>query len=159
MVRLIQKNFHTLLPLVLGLCLLSGGNNSEAASGKIYKVLPHFLDTQGRHSLSPSLYERDAYQYFLRNTPAQRSGVAYDVRWKTRGSKEPRLRLELRGVKEKKVRQIEREITVKKKGWFSSWSRVGLTGSAYEALDEINAWRVTLWDGETMLDEDKSFLW
>ena len=32
------------------------------AASKISKVLPHLLDKQGRHTLSPSLLERDAYQ-------------------------------------------------------------------------------------------------
>ncbi len=32
-----------------------------AASARIAKVLPQLLDLEGRHALSPSLYDRDAY--------------------------------------------------------------------------------------------------
>src|SRR5439155_1231097 len=45
----------------------------RGAEAKIYKVLPTFIDKEGRHSLSPSLYERDAYQAQLRKHPEQRA--------------------------------------------------------------------------------------
>ena len=39
------------------------------------------------------------------------------------------------------------------------WNGIALTGEDYKAFGEVTAWRVTLWDGETMLAEQKSFLW
>src|ERR1051326_1208519 len=70
----------------------------QAGSAKILKVLPQYLDEEGRHALSPSLYERDAYQYFLRKNPSKRGGLRFDVNWKAKGSKSETLilRLELR---------------------------------------------------------------
>ncbi len=58
---------------------------AHAASGKVLKVLPHFLDLQGRHALSPSLFERDAYQAHLRKNPAEVSALRFDVEWSGRG--------------------------------------------------------------------------
>ena len=55
-----------------------------AATGRVIKVLPHFLDLKGRHSLSPSLYDRDAYQAQLRQHPEQRSALRFDVHWKAK---------------------------------------------------------------------------
>ena len=52
---------------------------SQAAEGKIIKVLPHLLDKKGRHTLSPSLYERDAYQAKLRTHPEDISALRFDV--------------------------------------------------------------------------------
>ena len=42
---------------------------AHAGSAKVLKVLPHFLDEKGRMALNPSLYARDAYQGYLRQTP------------------------------------------------------------------------------------------
>ena len=53
--------------LAAALLLLGVISTTDAARpGKISKVLPHWLDLQGRHTLSPSLLERDAYQAKLR---------------------------------------------------------------------------------------------
>jgi hypothetical protein len=38
--------------------LLAAPLAAPAATGKVVKVLPHFLDLKGRHSLTPSLYDR-----------------------------------------------------------------------------------------------------
>src|SRR6059036_401414 len=81
-------------------CCFAAVLSANASTGKVLKVLPHFLDTNGLHTLSPSLYERDAYQAYLRQHPEKRSGIRFDVQWKAKGpSFEPRtLRLELRGI-------------------------------------------------------------
>src|SRR5262245_38003531 len=83
------------------LCLVVAGYPSLGMAGetraRIYKVLAHFVDSKGRHSLSPSLYERDAYQAELRRHPERISGMRFDVNWRVRNASEPiRLRLELR---------------------------------------------------------------
>jgi len=59
--------------------LMAGSLSASAATGKILKVLPQFLDTKGRNSLSPSLYERDAYQVVLREHPERRSAMRFYV--------------------------------------------------------------------------------
>jgi hypothetical protein len=133
---------------------------SKADDAKILKVLPHFLDAKGRHTLSPSLYERDAYQARLRNHPELVSGLRFDVQWKPRGSKgkDLKLRLELRGGKaDSKPMTIEEK--VKAKGLFTTWSKLSMSKQQFQTLGGITAWRATLWDGEKMLNESKSFLW
>ena len=144
---------------MLGLLLVAFGPNAQAASAKILKVLPHLLDEQGRHTLSPSLYERDAYQAHLREHPEKCSGLRFDVRWKaTTGSLTPvRLFVEIRGGKEPKPVVIVQGI--ERRRWYQRWTPLTLDGESYRELGEVVAWRVSLWDGDTLLAEQKSFLW
>src|SRR5690349_20263207 len=75
---------------------------ASAATGRITKVLPHLLDLEGRHALSPSLYDRDAYQARLRQHREQVSGIRFDVQWKAKGPVSAQLSVivEMRGVLE-----------------------------------------------------------
>jgi hypothetical protein len=136
--------------------------NAFGATGRVLKVLPHFLDSQGRHSLSPSLYDRDAYQLHLRRHPAERSGMRFDIQWKKKGGVfEPlKLTVELRGVAQGNLpKQLVLEQPVEPQGWFSHWTSLQLTGEDYRDLGEVTAWRVSLWEGAQRLGEQKSFLW
>jgi len=142
--------------------VLCAGAAADAATGKVIKVLPHLRDLEGRHMLTPSLYDRDAYQVYLRQHPEKRSGLQFDVQWKARGTAaEPlKLRIELRGTAHGNlppVTTLERD--VKPGGWFSHWISVPLTGNDYKAFGDVTAWRVTLWEGTRLLSEQRSFLW
>ena len=135
---------------------------AAAESGQVMKVLPHFLDTNGLHTLSPSLYERDAYQAYLRLNPEKRTGIRFDVQWKAKGPAfEPRtLRLELRGIAKGSLpRELTLEQGVTSAGWFGRWTSFLLTGDKYRDFGEVTAWRVTLREGDQLLGEQKSFLW
>jgi hypothetical protein len=133
------------------------------AESKVIKVLPHFLDLRGRHALHPSLYERDAYQAKLGQTPALRFALRFDIQWKDGGLKEAKLRVELRGSPAGSTstnsKPVVLEKTVKPDGWFSNWSAIKLEGEEYKKFGELVAWRVTLWDGDKQVGEQKSFLW
>ncbi len=131
------------------------------SSGKIFKVLPHFVDQKGRHSLSPSLYERDAYQALLKKTPELISTIRFDVQWNARSaSKESlKLRIELRGSKLKSKNPLILEQDVLRKGIFAHWSAMVLDKEKYRDLGEVVSWRATIWAGERQLAEQKSFLW
>jgi hypothetical protein len=133
----------------------------QAATGRVIKVLPHFLDLQGRHTLSPSLYERDAYQAKLRQHPEERSGMRFDVQWKAATTAPPlKLRVELRGTARGELpAKTVLETTVKPGGWFSHWTSLPLKGAEYEKIGEVTAWRVTLWEGDRLLSSQNSFLW
>ena len=132
---------------------------AEAAPARLVKVLPHFVDRQNRIALSPSLYERDAYQAQLRANPDQRLGLRFDVQWRAQTRDTFRLRVELRGNlgSEGTSAIIEERVTFK--GFINSWSKVHFTGAAYVKFGELSAWRATLWDGDTLIAEQKSFLW
>jgi hypothetical protein len=152
---------HRARSLVFVAALLLVTVSAGAATGRVVKVLPHFLDAKGRHMVSPSLYERDAYQAMLRLHPEKRSGIRYDVQWKTRGAAfaPVKLRVELRGIAEG---NLPRQMTLEKEakpGRFENWTALELSGDAYKKFGEITAWRVTLWEGEQLLGEQKSFLW
>ncbi len=133
----------------------------SAATGRVIKVLPHYLDLQGRHALSPSLYDRDAYQVQLRQHTNQCSGIRYDIQWKAKAAKGTvlKLRLELRGTAKGDLPYqtiLEKEV---KPGWFSKWTSLTLGGEDYKKFGEVVAWRATLWDGDQLVGEQKSFLW
>ena len=136
--------------------------SAEAAPGRVMKVLPHLLDTNGFHTLHPSLYERDAYQAFLREHPEKRSGIRFDVRYRSRSPAfgTLKLRVELRGIAEGNLpRQRVLEQGVEPSGWLGRWTGLLLTGEEYRKFGEITAWRATLWEEDELLAEQKSFLW
>src|SRR6266576_74175 len=87
--------------LFLFFCAASLGLSMRAADSnlRISKVLPHLVDKKGRHSVSPSLFERDAYQGWLRHHPEEVSTLRYDFQWKGDvASSDPiTVRLETRG--------------------------------------------------------------
>ena len=139
--------------------LHSGIATAAESSGRLLKVLPHYLDKEGRHTLSPSLYERDAYQAQLKRTPDARSGLRFDVQWKSHTNAPLVLRVELRGSFEGKPTAAKLEVPLQRKGWSSRWTSVTLRDEEYRKFGEMIAWRAGLWQGETLLSEQKSFLW
>ena len=136
---------------------------AEGSPAKIIKVLPHFLDKEGRKSLSPSLYERDAYQVVLRKDRTQCSALRYDIQWKATGlaksAEKLKLRLELRTTKGSSSETTRMEQAVVPRSWGSRWSAITLDGKIFEEIGEVSAWRVTLIQGDKTLAEQKSFLW
>jgi hypothetical protein len=135
---------------------------AAAATGSVIKVLPQLLDQKGQHTVSPSLYDRDAYQAYLRLHPTNITGIRFAVEWKaSHAAAAPiKLRVELRGqAKGDLPPKTILEQEVKPGGWFSHWAYLPLTGEAYRKIGSVTAWRATLWDGDRLLSEQKSFLW
>ena len=135
---------------------------APAATGRVIKVLPQFLDLKGYNSLTPSLYERDLYQARLRVHTNECSGMRFNVQWKAKGQAAAplKLRIELRGVAHGDFpKQLVLETPVEPGGWFSHWTAVNLTGQEYKSFGEVTGWRTTLWEGSQLLGEQKSFLW
>jgi hypothetical protein len=149
-----------LLTLALLLALGAGGSLRAADAARVIKVLPHFLDLQGRHSVSPSLFDRDAYQDQLRRNPEQRGGLRFDVHWKAPGASATNLALilQIRGSKLPADKPLVVEQPVRPRR-FGTWTSVTLGPGTLAALGEPTAWRVTLWSGNERLAEQKSFLW
>jgi hypothetical protein len=149
-----------IIRLLIVATLLICSVNGMAADGKIIKVLPHLLDKNGKHTLSPSLYERDAYQAKLRNSPEEISALRFDVQWKSKASKGAvlKLKIEARGNKAgSKTATLEGKVN--DNGFFSTWSRLPLSKEEYARLGGIGAWRATLWQDDKQIAELKSFLW
>jgi len=143
-------------------CLLAMPFPAAAATGSVIKVLPLFLDLEGRRAPSPSLYDRDAYQESLRRHPERRSGMSFEIQWKTHGGvySPLKLRVELRGSAKGDLPSYKvLETEVKPGGWFSHWTSLPLVGEDYREMGTVTAWRVTLWEGDELLGEQKSFLW
>jgi hypothetical protein len=144
---------------VAALAIFALALTAHAAEGRIVKVLPHFLDKNGKHTLHPSLFERDAYQAHLKTHPELCSGMRFDVQWKGRKLQDPKLKLEVRGAKIP-ARQTETfSHDLKSGGLFSRWVGITVPVEDFNRLGAIVAWRVSLWDGQNQLIEQKSFLW
>jgi hypothetical protein len=132
-----------------------------AQSGRVIKVLPLLLDLKGHDAISPSLFDRDAYQAFLRLHTNDISAIRFDVLWKASNLKGAtlKLRAELRGVGEHGLpRQTVLETEVMP-AFFRSWTSLTLGGDELKNIGALVAWRVTLWNGGQLLGEQKSFLW
>jgi hypothetical protein len=147
--------------ILLLLGSLSAAFAANTITGSVVKVLPLFLDLKGHDAISPSLFDRDAYQSYLRQHTNEISAVRFDVLWKASNAKNSKLKLraELRGVGAgglPKQTVLETEVTP---GFFRSWTSLTLGGDDYKNFGEVVAWRVTLWNGEALLGEQKSFLW
>jgi len=132
-----------------------------AATGRVVKVIPLFLDLKGHDAKSPSLFDRDAYQAWLRQHTNDISAIRFDVLWKASNLKGAKLKLraELRGVGERglpRLTTLETEVTP---GFFRSWTSLTLGGDDLRNFGSLVAWRVTLWNGDQQLGEQKSFLW
>jgi hypothetical protein len=147
-----------LLALALGFCLSTA---SWAADGKLLKVLPLLLDKKGRHALSPSLFERDAYQAQLRKHIDLVSGVRFDIQWKVKGAApgDLTLRLEVRASKQPGAKPVLREVPLKQSwsGW--GWSSIEFKDQEFADLGEILAWHASILESGQTLGEISSFLW
>ncbi len=142
-----------------GVLLLAAGT-AHAGADRVVKVLPHYVDAAARHALSPSLFERDAYQALLRAHPEKRGGLRFDVRWKARRTpgQTRRLRLELISATHPRARPLVREVDLPARRT-RGWARVEVDAEAARALGEWSAWRVTLWTNGRPAAELHSFLW
>lgn len=148
------------IAILIFVCAIVAANASDA-NGRIIKVLPLYLDLKGHDAISPSLFDRDAYQAQLREQPTNISAIRFDVLWKASAAKNAplKMRAELRGaVTNGFPRQaiLETNVTAH---FFSHWTSLKLNGDDFENLGTLVAWRVTLWDGDKLLAEQKSFLW
>lgn len=145
-----------ILALLLGLLVPA----VALAEVGLSKVLPHYLDRNGHHFLSPSLFERDAYQKWLRDNPEEQSGIRYDVRWRSNVAGTYVIKVELRGdFEEKKQKTLAIAEEVERKGPGAKWTPLTLKGEDFENFGPIVAWRVTVSRDGVVLDEQTSFLW
>lgn len=150
-----------LLMILFLLGSLASVSASDLVTGHIVKMLPLFLDLKGRDAISPSLFDRDAYQFYLRQHTNEISAIRFDVLWSASNAKnaELKLRLELRGTGPGSLpRQTTLEQAVMPH-FFRHWTSFTLTGDDLKNFGEVNSWRATLWSGDQMLAEQKSFLW
>lgn len=134
---------------------------ADEISGRVVKVLPFYVDLQGQIAKSPSLFDRDAYQAYLREKTNEVSAMRYDVQWKASKFDDARLklRLELRGVGDHGVPKLQTLETNIPAGTFHEWTSMTLSGDDYKKFGTAVAWRATLWNSDTLLGEQKSFLW
>jgi len=150
-----------LLMILLLLGSLPAAFASDAVTGRVFKVLPLFLDLKGHDALSPSLYDRDAYQVYLHQHTNEVSAIRFDVLWKapkTAGAKLD-LFVELRGIGANGMpTQFTLGQTVTP-GFHRRWTSMTLGGVDLKSFGQLVAWRATLWSGDQLIGEQTSFLW
>jgi len=159
-VKVIVPPMHRLL-MVLFLIGSFSASAADTATGRVVKVLPLVLDLKGRAALSPSLFDRDAYQAYLRLHTNEISAVRFDVLWSTSHADRDGLevRLELRGVGPDGLpRQTTLEQAVQPH-FFRYWTSLTLGGEELRHFGSVVAWRASLWSGGQRLAQEESFLW
>ncbi len=152
---------RALLILLLSLGVVAAARAADPVTGRIVKVLPFLLDQQGRNATSPSLFDRDAYQAWLREHTTNVAAVRFDVLWKATQAPDEKIKIavDLRGIATNNVPRLCTLETNVTPGMFRKWSAIPLAGEDYKNFGEVIAWRVTLWNGGQLLSEQKSFLW
>ena len=138
------------------LCALLAGCSTAP---KVVKVLPHLRNHEGRIALSPSLYDRDAYQTQLRARPDQRGGLQFDIAWRAPATGRLKLLIEMRGASSNELTTARLEVPLHGGGALQRWAKATLAGGDYAKFGDLSAWRVSLWNGGDLLAEQKSFLW
>lgn len=163
---------RSLLLLALALLTLGAGPSStlptapstppQLPAPRLIKVLPHYLDADGRHTRGPSLFDRDAYQFELRQDPNLRTGLRFDVQCRIPpgAGRDFTLRVELRGSNAPAPSPIIVEAPLPRRPSYAPWTRLLLTPEQYAALGELMAWKVTLLNSQGHpLASQQSFLW
>ena len=152
---------RALLILLASLGVIAPVHAADAVTGRIVKVLPFFLDQEGRNALSPSLFDRDAYQAYLLQETNKISAMRFDVLWKATKSPDEKLKIavELRGIGSNSVPKLLTLETNVVAGNHRGWTEVPLAGADYKNFGSVVAWRVRLWNDGQMLGEEQSFLW
>jgi GH43 family beta-xylosidase len=149
------------LILLAALSITVAAPAADAVSGRIVKVSPFLVDQKGRIAMSPSHFDRDAYQAILRLQTTNVSAVRFDVLWLA--SKAPtekiKIAVEVRGIGTNSVPKLQTLETNVLPGTFRRWTDLPFAGQAYHDFGRVVAWRVTLWDDDRLLSEQKSFLW
>jgi hypothetical protein len=147
--------------LVLMALWICGVTQTTGAESRVIKVLPHLMDEKGRISVSPGLFDRDAYQQTLRQNPSRISGIRFDVQWKAPRVQRDLLtiRLELRTARGEPGQITLIKAPTRQNRRWGGWSSVILSGEEYARVGEVLAWRAVLWDGSAEVAELKSFLW
>ena len=147
--------------LLLSLAVAAAAGAADPVTGRIVKVLPFLLDHQGRNATSPSLFDRDAYQAWLRDHGTNVAAVRFDVLWKATKAPAEKIRIavDLRGIATNNTPRLCTLETNVAPGRFRQWTFLPLAGDDYRNFGQVIAWRVTLWNGGQLLSEQKSFLW
>ncbi len=150
-----------LLMILVLLGSLAAASAADAVTGGVFKVLPLLLDLKGRAAISPSLFDRDAYQDYLRQHTNEISGIRFDVLWSVSHADNAALkvRLELRGTGPD---SLPRATTLEEKvtpHFFRHWTSLTLADADLKNFGSVTSWRATLWADNRMIGEQKSFLW
>jgi hypothetical protein len=132
---------------------------TQVPEGTIVKVLPHYLDAEGRHSDGPSLLHRDVYQIKLRDEPELINALRFDIKWRGGGLgvEIAKLRVEVRSSKAGVSPQVFQQ-QIKPSG-HANWTGVLVSAEEYRKIEKMESWRATLLVGDKVLAEQKSFLW
>ncbi len=151
-----------IVSFLISLWLVGSSISAAEPVVEIKKTLRHLLDSDGRHTKSPSLLDRDAYQAHLKENPAEVNGLRFDlqIRYASRTPAPVTIRVEIRHGKGTDILNATFETPFEpKKRRRSQWGKLLIEKKDFRDLGEIIAWRVSLMDGDETLATDESFLW
>lgn len=152
---------RALLILLVSLGVVAAAHAEDAVTGRVVKVLPFLVDHQGQIAKSPSLFDRDAYQAYLRVNPTNVAAMRFDILWKATKAPDEKLKLilDLRSLGTNSAPLLMTLETNVVAGTFRRWTDIPLAPGEYAKFGKVVAWHVTLWNGDQPLAEQKSFLW
>lgn len=143
-----------------------------AAGRHLKKVLFFWLDEDGQYSQHPSMFERDAYQAYLRDNPEEIHGLKVAVLLSGSSGKLESSSLELKiqgppGPEIKEPLEFRLELADKLDRKLRRWVYWDIDPVNAEASDEalkllpesIVSWRLTLLDEGQPVDRLQSYLW
>ena len=132
-----------------------------AAEVRVVKVLPLLQDTKGRTAVAPSLFERDAYQADLRRGKETAAGMIFQTQVKIKNAPAAplKIKLEARPATINDGTSFVTEQKLEKQTAFSGWISIAIGQVDWKKLKGVSAWRITIWEGDKMVAEQKSFLW
>ena len=159
-----MRRIFTVLVLLGCLALVQEARADQpATTGRLIKVLPLLLNKHGNDAVSPSLFDRDAYQSYLRLHTNEIAGMRFDVLWKASGGSvtngSVKIQVELRTVAPNGDPRLETLEKIVPPDGSRHWTTLPLTPDDYKQFGDVVAWRTTLWAGDRLLSEQKSFLW
>src|SRR5579872_1390508 len=125
---------RALLIFLASLGVVAAAHGADAVTGRIVKVLPFLIDQQGRNAVSPSLFDRDAYQAYLRDHTNAVAAMRSDVPWKAAKAPADKIKIavELRGIGANATPTIRTLETNVVPGTFRQWTAIPLAGDDYK---------------------------
>ena len=129
-------------------------------SAQIMKVLPHYLDVDDRHTKGVTLTDRDLYQKELRDDPKKITGIRFDIKWSGTGLDPAitKLRVEIKSSKAGADTLVINYNAIAD-NLSATWTPLTVSRADYKKLGKMESWRVSLWEGDSQVAEQKSFLW
>ena len=113
----------------------------------ILKVNRYLLNRDGDETeVVGDMKEQAMYQYNLRNSPLEQTGVRFHVRWKAPdNARQITLRIDVRGLNERNETILDSVLmSIAENDDWTQWTEMEIAGAQFKRLGRIQAWKATL---------------